>query len=146
MKQKYIFHLKIYIFFQSCLVLKTDSLGCQCCQCREPINDLVSGVVLKRKLDVGFAPFSLYRKGNRHSFSKYDGNRSQFSRDIKNIPVNLSRSTDISIKISPTRSTVAKFVYLKIFLENVQLLILKCKKSNDFSPLSLSVISSGHRR
>ena len=103
MKQKYIFHLKIYIFFQSCLVLKTDSLGCQCCQCREPINDLVSGVVLKRKLDVGFAPFSLYRKGNRHSFSKYDGNRSQFSRDIKNIPVNLSRSTDISIKISPTR-------------------------------------------
>ena len=41
MKQKYIFHLKIYIFFQSC----------QCCQCREPINDLVSGVVLKRKLD-----------------------------------------------------------------------------------------------
>ena len=103
MKQKYIFHLKIYIFFQACLVLKTDSLGCQCCQCREPINDLVSGVVLKRKLDVGFAPFSLYRKGNRHSFSKYDGNRSQFSRDIKNIPVNLSRSTDISIKISPTR-------------------------------------------
>ena len=104
MKQKYIFHLKIYIFFQSCLVLKTDSLGCQCCQCREPINDLVSGVVLKRKLDVGFAPFSLYRKGNRHSFSKYDGNRSQFSRDIKNIPVNLSRSTDISIKVSPTRT------------------------------------------
>ena len=104
MKQKYIFHLKIYIFFLSCLVLKTDSLGCQCCQCREPINDLVSGVVLKRKLDVGFAPFSLYRKGNRHSFSKYDGNRSQFSRDIKNIPVNLSRSTDISIKISPTRT------------------------------------------
>ena len=107
MKQKYIFHLKIYIFFQSCLVLKTDSLGCQCCQCREPINDLVSGVVLKRKLDVGFAPFSLYRKGNRHSFSKYDGNRSQFSRDIKNIPVNLSRSTDISIKISPTRNSQA---------------------------------------
>ena len=29
-------------------------------------------------------------------------NRSQFSRDVKNIPVNLSRSTDISIKISPT--------------------------------------------
>ena len=28
-------------------------------------------------------------------------NRSQFSRDVKNIPVNLSRSTDISIKISP---------------------------------------------
>ena len=27
MKQKYIFHLKIYIFFQSCLVLKTDTLG-----------------------------------------------------------------------------------------------------------------------
>ena len=104
MKQKYIFHLKIYIFFLSCLVLKTDSLGCKCCQCREPINDLVSCVVLKRKLDVGFAPFSLYRKGNRHSFSKYDGNRSQFSRDIKNIPVNLSRSTDISIKISPTRN------------------------------------------
>ena len=106
MKQKYILHLKIYIFFLSCLVLKTDSLGCQCCQCREPINDLVSGVVLKRKLDVGFAPFSLYRKGNRHSFSKYDGNRSQFSRDVKNIPVNLSRSTDISIKISPTRTSM----------------------------------------
>ena len=29
-------------------------------------------------------------------------NRSQFTRDVKNIPVNLSRSTDISIKISPT--------------------------------------------
>ena len=27
MKQKYIFHLKIYIFFLSCLVLKTDTLG-----------------------------------------------------------------------------------------------------------------------
>ena len=44
MKQKYILHLKIYIFFLSCL-------GCKCCQCREPINDLASGVVLKRKLD-----------------------------------------------------------------------------------------------
>ena len=70
---------------------------------------------LKRKLDVGFAPFSLYRKGNRHSFSKYDGNRSQFSRDIKNIPVNLSRSTDISIKISPTRIIIIRVYLQKLY-------------------------------
>ena len=129
MKQKYIFHLKIYIFFLSCLVLKTDSLGCKCCQCREPINDLVSCVVLKRKLDVGFAPFSLYRKGNRHSFSKYDGNRSQFSRDIKNIPVNLSRSTDISIKISPTR-TKTLIIPSSLSHPSILLLTQKLKKIN----------------
>ena len=37
-------------------------------------------------------------------------NRSQFSRDVKNIPVNLSRSTDISIKISPSPKGYFKII------------------------------------
>ena len=85
MKQKYIFHLKIYIFFLSCLVLKTDTLGLIPSVGSQKV--LHPSVCIEKELDILSQSMTV--------------NRSQFSRDVKNIPVNLSRSTDISIKISP---------------------------------------------